>query len=96
MNTDEFIKLEASKCLFLFPMRQLRMMEFISYTSSSDDFIIVPCKISEERYKVDDGYKVILKSIYPEFGEVHLYIIDLCNLLNNGSCELYIKENIGA
>lgn len=91
MNTEDFKKIEVSKCLFLFPMRPLRNIMFITYTSSSDEMVTIPCTISEEKYKVKDGYKVTLKSIYPGFGKEHVYISDLCNLLNNGYCKLYIK-----
>lgn len=39
----------------------------ISITSSNSPKFIVPCKITEERYKLNENYKITLKPIYKQY-----------------------------
>ncbi len=45
----------------------------------------VECVIVEESYKVDDGYKVELRSIEEGYGKETFYQEDFISLLNSGS-----------
>jgi hypothetical protein len=80
---------DPSKLLFMVPMRPVRQILFLRYTSSEDDPVEVPAVIDEERYKVVDGHKVTLKSLLPGFGKEHFYQSDLCLLIRNGTVKVY-------
>lgn len=43
----------------------------------------VECEIVEDRYKLEDGYKIDLKSIEPGYGRESFYIDDFIQFLNN-------------
>lgn len=77
--------------LFMVPMRPLRTMLFLSYTSSDDPEVVVPCKIVEDRYKVSSGYKIEVVSIMPGFGRQKFYVQDLDSCLVNGRVEWYAR-----
>ena len=82
--------------MFVAAMRPLRQIGVgpvnINYTSSSDELIDVPCMISEDRYKLEDNYKITLKPIYEGVASEHFYISDLCNLIRQGSVSMYVKK----
>ena len=62
------------------PMRPLRYVNFIpgfAMTCSSDEHIIVAGFIEEDRYKVEDNYKITLASNDARCGREHYYICDL-------------------
>lgn len=94
MNLKE--KIESAgieNCMFLVPMRPVRTyFGLISLTSSSDTEIIVPAKITEERYKLKDNYKITLKSVYDGFGSDHFYISDLESLIKSGTIEFFVRS----
>ena len=79
--------------MFLTPMRPVRTyFGLISLTSSSDPEIVVPAKITEERYKLKDNYKITLKSVYDGFGSNHFYISDLESLIKSGTIEFFVRS----
>ena len=85
----------AENIIFMNPMFPVRKcLGLLSYTSSCDDEIVVPCKINEDRYKVSDGYKITLESTFPGFGKDHIYQMDLESLLRQGTITIYVKKNI--
>ena len=92
-NLKELIeKAGVENCIFLVPMRPVRTyFGLISLTDSSDPEIIVPCKITEERYKLKDNYKITLKSIYDGFGSEHYYVSDLESLIKGGVIEFFVR-----
>ena len=94
MNLKEKIeKAGIENCMFLIPMRPVRTyFGLISLTSSSDPEIIVPAKITEERYKLKDNYKITLKSVYDGFGSDHFYISDLESLIESGTIEFFVRS----
>ena len=94
MNLKEKIeKAGIEKCMFLVPMRPVRTyFGLISLTSSSDPEIIVPAKITEERYKLKDNYKITLKSVYDSFGKEHYYVSDLESLISSGTIEFFVRS----
>jgi hypothetical protein len=94
MNLKEKIENAGiENCMFLVPMRPVRTyFGLISLTSSSDPEIIVPAKITEERYKLKDNYKISLKSIYDIFGKEHYYVSDLESLISSGTIEFYVRS----
>ena len=94
MNLKEKIENAGiENCMFLVPMRPVRTyFGLISLTSSSDPEIIVPSKVTEERYKLDDNYKITLKSVYDGFGREHYYISDLESLISSGTIEFFVRS----
>jgi len=88
----DFITLVDNKpeeFLFLIQLRPVRTVLFISYTSSNDESVLVPCEIIEDRYKVKDRYKVTMKSIYEGFEQSHFYQSDLMSLIKDGSIKVF-------
>ncbi len=57
--------------MFLAPMNPIKSMLFINYTSSDDPQIPMLCKITEDRYKVKENYKITLESIEQVKGLKH-------------------------
>lgn len=78
--------------MFMVPIKPIRVIGPISYKSSDDEEIKVPCKINEERYKIHEGYKITLESIYPQFGKEHYYQHDLALLIEQGCVEFFVKR----
>ena len=80
------IKTEGiDKIIFHVPMRPLHVIPgFVSYTTSSDNEIEVPCKIDTSRYDPFEGYKITLKSMFKNFGHEHFYVSDLVSLIERG------------
>jgi len=50
----------------------------------------VECKINEDRYKVEDGYKITLKALDPRFTYEHYYQSDFESLVKSGC--ILLKE----
>jgi hypothetical protein len=75
----EILEVGIDNCLFLVPMRPLNTILGFSFTSSSDPEFVVTAKITEERYKVSENYKLTLKSTMDGFGK------------NQGIIEFYVK-----
>lgn len=89
----EIMDAGIENCLFIVNMRPVRtVLGLVSYTSSNDDYVKVPAKITEKRYKIKDGYKIELKSIYPTFGSESFYLSDLEHIISNGYAEMYVKK----
>jgi hypothetical protein len=80
--------------LFMVPMQPLRRFLGIGYKSSSDESFIVPCKITEKRYKISDDYKISLESIIPGFGIEHYYICDLEKLIIEESVKIFVRQKL--
>jgi hypothetical protein len=81
------------KIRFFVPMRQVNVVPFIGwgFTSSTDPEYLTECYIDEDRYKVDDEYKITLRACDPYFGYEHYYQCDLAGLIT--SERIYIKED---
>lgn len=77
--------------LIMIGMQPTRKLWFVKYTSSNDDYMLIPTKITEERYKVKDGYKITLKPIYPGFSEQHFYQSDLELMIENKDVKIFIN-----
>jgi len=58
---------------------------------SSNNTTWVECKIDEDRYKVEEGYKLTLKSLDPRFTYNHYYQSDFESLVKEGC--ILIKDN---
>lgn len=69
---------------YFVPMHPVESIFGISFTTSSSEERLVECEIVEERYKVEDNYKVTLKSIEPGYGYEHFYQLDFKSLLASG------------
>ncbi len=91
MNIMKLIeKYGKENLLFIVPMRPIRTILFISYTSSDDEPVEVPAKITEKRYKLENNYKITLQSVYEGFGQRHFYISDLNSLIKKGIVKVYV------
>jgi hypothetical protein len=90
---DKILEYGIENCLFLVPMKPTRSILGFKFTSSDDSDIIVPCIITEERYKVADDFKIQLKCIYESFGKESFYTTDLKLLINSGRINFFKKGN---
>jgi hypothetical protein len=74
------------------PLQPLRTaLGLITYTSSNDKHIPVPCVITESRYKVADDYKVEFMSTVEGFGKQSFYQTDFNTLVRNGDIKVYVN-----
>lgn len=65
-------------------MRPIESIFGISFTSSSDELEWFECYVDEERYKVEDNYKITLRAIDGRAYE-HYYQTDFLSLMFEGS-----------
>jgi hypothetical protein len=59
--------------------------------TSSNNITWVECKIDESRYKVEEGYKLTLKSLDPNYTYNHYYQSDFESLVKEGC--ILVKDN---
>lgn len=89
---DEINRIGKQKIRFFVPMFPVHsIIGFCSYTCFTDPEYLTECFIDEERYKVEEGYKITLKSINHMFGYKHFYQCDLESLINQK--KVYIAED---
>lgn len=70
---------------YFVPLHPLEgILGLIYYTSSNSPEVFVECEIVEDEYKVDDGYKVKLRSLSPWFGSRTFYQQDFISFLESG------------
>jgi hypothetical protein len=80
------------KIRFYVPMHPVEhFMGVCAFTSSNTPEYFTECYINEERYKVDDEYKITLHACDPRFSYEHYYQCDLASLIT--SERIYIKED---
>ena len=60
------------------------VLGLIYYTSSNTPEKWVECVINEDRYKIDDGYKITLQSIEEGYGRENYYQCDFDSLVKAG------------
>jgi len=79
--------------MFIAPFQPLHVVPMlgIGYTSSNDEEFNLPAVIVEDRYKVEDGYKITLQCQMDGFGEHHYYQSDLKSLIDGGIVYMYKK-----
>ncbi len=91
-NLEEFAKYHKTESLLVMAkLRPVRHILFVSYTSSNDEPVLVPCTIDESRYKMKDGYKVAIKSIYEGFGGETYYLSDFNSLWHSGAIKVFVE-----
>lgn len=82
---------------YFYKMRKLNYINTpvftFTFTSSSDKETWVECEIVEDRYKIDDGYKVTLRALDKFYGEEHFYQMDFEHLLEDGRIIVKTKDN---
>lgn len=80
---------------YFVPMRPLEGIPgLIYYTSLNSPQVFAECEIIEDNYKVDDGYKVELRSLNPCFGSRTFYQSDFISLLEHGKMfPIFKKES---
>jgi len=96
---NTILSIGVKNCRFLVEMRKPRALPGITAAtglgiiSSSDPTYLILAEISEERYKLTDGYKITLKSTSPEFGSEHYYTSDLQSLIKDGHVKFFRRVN---
>lgn len=78
MNKENGIDKEAHYFVLMRPLEFIPVTEYdvLTYTSSNAPEKWVECKISEERFKLDDGYKLDLVPVEPGYGVESMYVED--------------------
>ena len=87
----KLIKLEGVENIrFNIPMRPVHQVPMmgIAFSTSSDKEVVVPCKISTEKYDPLEGYKITMESLIKGFGRNHYYFSDFVNLIRKGVFEI--------
>lgn len=85
----KIIKMEGIENIrFNIPMKPIHKILGIAYSTSTDEDVIVPCKISTERYNPLEGYKITMESLIKGFGRDHYYLSDFVNLIRKGVFEI--------
>ena len=80
----EINRIGKNKIRFFIPMRPIHSFSgFCSFTSSDDPEYLTECYIDEQRYKVEDDYKITLRAVNPLFSWQHFYLCDLERFINN-------------
>ena len=72
-NSTYFVKMKPTHSYF----------GLIKFTASSDLDVWTECKIVEDRYKLDDGYKLTIESL-DGFGKDDYYQSDFKSLVRSG------------
>ena len=80
------IKLEGVKnIIFNIPMRQVHpFMGIIGFSTSSDEEVVVPCKINTELYDPMERYKIEIESMINGFGRKSFYVSDFVSFIRKG------------
>lgn len=82
---------------FTVPIRPLRTCLIIAYTTSSDEPEPVRCRIVENRYKVEDNYKIeLIPHDYPAHPKESFYISDFASMLrdNPEDYKMHVTETV--
>ena len=84
--TRKAVDMEAHYFTLMHPLELFMIPGFggIVMTSSNSREKWVECKVVEEKYKLDDGYKVELRSIEDGYGKEEFYIEDFISLQKEG------------
>jgi hypothetical protein len=74
------------------PMRPVHsVFGLIAYTSSSDKEEMKLCRIVEERYKLEDNYKIELRAEDSRFGKEKFYISDANIMIKDGTIRVFVE-----
>jgi hypothetical protein len=82
---------------FTVPIRPLRTCMIIAYTTSNDEPEPVRCRIIEDRYKVDENYKIeLIPHDYPAHPKKSFYVSDFESLMrgDSDSYKMHIAEMV--
>jgi len=73
---------------FKMKSRPIRNVLGLGYTTSSDKEVEVMCQVSEDRYQVNENYKITLAPFNSGFSKEHFYQSDLISLIRRGSVSI--------
>lgn len=79
---------------FIVPMPPTHsFMGLISWTSSTAKMVPILCKI-EERWnrRLDDNYKLILRSTKKGYSYEDFYVMDLVSMINQGYIKMVVRN----
>lgn len=91
---EKILEIGPEKCMFIVPMRPIRRIMGIGFTTSGDPEFDIPAKISQDRYKLEDDYKITLVSTLEGFGRTHYYLCDLESHIKRGIVKMYVETSI--
>jgi len=87
MGIAELAKEYGVRNLRIFaPMSRLQyigLIPGIAFRTSDQPEVETECFISEDRYKVDENYKVTLQAMKPEYGSHHFYQSDFDTIVRD-------------
>lgn len=85
MGVENFYNIDKTKHYFaqMHPYDAIIPMMGIALVNGNESNW-VECEIVEDRYKVEDGYKVTLKPLNPNYSSYHFYQCDFASLLRSG------------
>jgi len=70
------------------------ILNLVLVTSSEDEPISLPARITEERYKVQEGYKVAVKPLIEGFEAQYYYQSDFNSLVREGQIRVFIAKEV--
>lgn len=92
---NRILEVGVENCMFIVPMKPVQtVFGLFAYTSSDDPDFDVPAVINEDRYPVEKGYKITLKSTYEKFGKQHFYLSDLEHMINDGRVKFFVQQKL--
>ena len=85
------------RAIIFIPVKPVKTMMGIAFTDSDTVDVQVPFRITEERYKIKDGYKIGLEPMIPGFGKQSFYLMDFESLAREMplSYRIFIKTDNG-
>jgi len=101
---DRIRDLDAKEYMVEFETQRLHffgfggVMNFLAYTTSTDEYVMVRANISEERYKLSENYKISCVPIDPNYASRHFYQSDLESIIGDGNARIipaFIDYGIG-
>lgn len=81
---DGVNKIGIENVRFIIPMESVREYGFGITLGDRSDMVMVECKITEDRYKLKDSYKLGVVGVNDKRQHDDFYISDFTSLLENG------------
>lgn len=75
----------------LFPTQKLHHCLFITYTDSSDEYVMVKGYVVENQYLLKDNHKIEIKPYDERYSKGTFYVSDFNIMLNEGRARIIPK-----
>lgn len=89
--TDLIAKHGVENVFFYGPASVVNWIGPIAYTSSNDQQVMSLFRITEDRYKAVDGYKIGLEPVTEGLASEHFYTMDLESILDTGRFKAFVR-----